>query len=51
MLTFSYPWLECDFECDWDVVKYLVEKGADVKAADDVGDTPLHQAAEMVTGM
>ncbi len=30
-----------------DVVKYLVEKGADVKAADNDGWTPLHWAAEL----
>ncbi|CAK9253192.1 unnamed protein product, partial [Sphagnum jensenii] len=28
-----------------DVVKYLVEKGADVKAANKYGYTPLHWAA------
>jgi ankyrin repeat protein len=29
-----------------DVVKYLVEKGADVKAANNYGNTPLHLAAD-----
>jgi ankyrin repeat protein len=32
-------------------VKYLVEKGADVKAADKDGNTPLHRVAENDTNL
>jgi ankyrin repeat protein len=32
-------------------VKYLVEKGADVKAADNGGNIPLHRAAENHTNL
>lgn len=28
------------------LIDYLIEKGADVNATDDVGSTPLHRAAE-----
>lgn len=29
-----------------DVFKFLVDHGANIKAKDDAGDTPLHNAAE-----
>ena len=29
-----------------EVVNELLEKGADMKARDDIGDTPVHKAAD-----